>query len=222
MIRSWRSRQEWAAEAEHAVRTACYPLERVPEGVEHYLSEDEVAEMDRLYVELSKSVRAPLTAEIKRLQGLLPSPPPAKPVERADWYDNLDDEQQRAWQRLQNLRTARLEIGRRANGQTYNLVGWMRTDLNYSVLSSVVASFVPDQEALDRLAGLEAKYTKLRQRAANDALDAAIAREIAKRNSDEGWAKELERRAQIDGGHVLTPGPPDRPADTTKEIPNHD
>ncbi|WP_157253145.1 hypothetical protein [Nonomuraea typhae] len=208
MSRGWPSRVEWAAAAEHAVRTACYPMERVPEGAEHYLTSDEVGEMDRLYVELSKAVRAPLTAEIKRLQGVLPWPPPAKPIDRSRWYDALTPACQAAWQKLQELRNARLEIGRRANGHTHKLITWLRSPLDYSVLSPAAAPFVPDQEALGRLADLEAKYARLRQQAADDALAAAIQREIAKRNSDEGWAKELEHRARIDGNHVTAPSLP--------------
>lgn len=115
--RTWPTREEWAAAAEHSVRTACYPLERVPEGAEHYLTADELAEMDRLYVDLSTAARAPLTAEIKRLQALLPAPIPAKPLERARWHDGLTGEQRAAWQALQNLRNARLEVGRRARGR---------------------------------------------------------------------------------------------------------
>lgn len=204
----WPSREEWAAAAEHSVRTACYPLERVPEGAENYLTSGEVAEMDRLYVELSTSARAPLTAEIKRLQSLLPWPPPPKPAERSAWFYALNEQQQRDWQKIQELRNARLDIGRRANGQTYRLITWLRSPLDYSVLSPVAAPFVPDQDELGRLADLEAKYASLRQSAADDALAAAIAREVAQRNSDEGWAKELERRARIDGGtHLITAGP---------------
>lgn len=221
MSRDWPSREEWAARAEHAVRTACYPMERVPEGAENYLSEDEVAEMDRLYVELSKSARAPLTAEIKRLLGTLPSPPPARPLDRSHWYDTLTPTQQGAWQVVQQLRNARLEIGRRANGQTYKLLTWMRSPLDYSVLSPIAAPHLPDQVSLARLAELEALYTSLREVAADAALAAAIARTVAERNSDEGWAKELERRARLDGNHVITPaGPPDLTPKTTEETAN--
>lgn len=212
MTRVWPSREEWAAAAERSVRTACMPLERVPEGAEHYLTADEFAEMDRLYVALSASVRAPLTAEIKRLQALLPWPPPAKPLDRSRWHDALTAEQQAAWWRLCDLRNARLEIGRRAKGQTDQLIGWARFPLEHSVLSLDVAPFVPDAEGLGRLAELEAKYTRLREQAAQDALDAAIAKTVAERNSDEGWARELERRRRIDGGPVVYAHPaPDNP-----------
>lgn len=199
----WPTREEWAARAEHSVRTACYPMQRVPEAAEHYLSEDEVEEMDHLYVELSKSVRAPLTAEIKRLQSLLPCPPPAKPAERSTWCYGLNEEQQAVWQKLQELRNARLEIGRRANGQTYKLITRMRSPLDYSVLSPCAAPFVPDQELLARLADLEATYARLRNQAADAALASAIARAIAERNSDDGWARELERRARVDGNNLI-------------------
>lgn len=214
----WPSREEWAAAAEHSVRTACFPLERVPEGAEHYLTSGEVEEMDRLYVTLSKSVRAPLTAEIKRLQGVLPWPPPAKPLERADWCEALTGQQLADWRTLQELRHARLEIGRRANGHTYKLITWLRSPLDFSVLSPIARPFVPDQDALARLADLEAKYDRFRNQAADYALAEAIEREVAKRNSDEGWAKELERRARIDGGPLITPTPPvPVPATTPKE-----
>ncbi|MEV7013342.1 hypothetical protein [Streptosporangium sp. NPDC051022] len=203
MTRVWPSREEWAAAAERSVRTACLPLERVPEGAEHYLTADEVAEMDRLYVSLSASVRAPLTAEIKRLQEQLPWPPPAKPLDRSRWHDALTAEQQAAWQRFCELRNARLDVGRRAKGQTDQLIGWARFPLEHSVLSANVAPLVPDTEALGRLAELEAKYIRLREQAAQDALDAVIARTVAERNSDEGWARELERRARIDNGPVV-------------------
>ena len=118
------------------------------------------------------------------------------------------------------MRHARLEIGRRANGQTYKLITWMRSPLDYSVLSPVAAPFVPDQEALGRLADLEAKYASLRQQAADDALASAIARTIAERNSDEGWAQELERRARIAGNHVITPEPTDREATRAQDQPS--
>jgi hypothetical protein len=218
---AWPSREEWAARAEYFVRTVCLPLERVPEGAEHYLTVAEVAEMTGLYVELSKAVRAPLTTEIKRLQAVLPWPPPAKPLDRADWYDALADEQQRAWHQLQDLRTARLEIGRRAKGLTYNLTGWHRSPLAFSVLSTDVAPLVPDQAMLARLDELEARYATLRQQAAGEALESAIAREVAERNTDEGWAMELKRRARIDGGvHLITAGPADPAPDLTEETTN--
>lgn len=201
--RTWPTREEWAAAAEHSIRTACMPLERVPEGAEHYLSTVEFAEMNDLYVALSTAVRAPLTAEIKRLHSLLP-PIPAKPLERAHWYDGLTSEQQVAWQALQDLRNARLEIGRRAKGQTYKLIGWYRSPLDSSVLSPDVAPLVADQDGLARLAELEAKYIRLREQAAQVIEAAAIAKAIEVRNSDEGWAKELERRQWIDGDPVIT------------------
>ncbi|MER5649669.1 hypothetical protein [Streptosporangium sp. NPDC002524] len=207
---AWSTREEWAAAAEHSVRSFCLPLERVPAGHEHYLTAAELAEMDALYVALSTAVRAPLTAEIRRLKALLPAPIPAKPLDRARWYDGLTVEQQAAWQSLRDLRNARLVIGRRAQGQTYQLIGWARFPLSFSVLSPEVAPFVADAEGLARLAELEGKYTRLREQAAQDALDAAIAEAVRVRNSDEGWAVEVERRRQIDDGPLLTY---QRPAD---------
>lgn len=202
--RAWPAREQWAAAAEHSVRSFCLPLERVPAGHEHYLTEEELAEMDALYVALSAAVRAPLNAEIKRLKSLLPAPIPAKPIDRSRWYDALTAEQQAAWQSLLDLRNARLEIGRRAKGQTDQMIGWARFPLSFSVLSPEVARFVPDAEGLARLSELEGKYTRLREQAAQDTLEAAVRKAVAVRNSDEGWARELERRRQIDGGPTVT------------------
>lgn len=202
--RTWPTREQWAAAAEHSVRSLCLPLERVPAGHEHYLTPHELAEMDALYVALSVAVRAPLTAEIKRLKGLLPAPIPAKPIDRSHWYDALTDDQQAAWQSLRDLRNARLDIGRRAKGQTDQMIGWARFPLSSSVLSPEAAPFVPDTEGLARLSELEGKYTRLREQAAQDALAEAVKEAVRVRNSDEGWAKELERRRQIDGGPIVT------------------
>ncbi|MEU4224342.1 hypothetical protein AB0F17_08615 [Nonomuraea sp. NPDC026600] len=206
----WPSREEWAAAAEYSVRTACYPLERVPEGVEHYLSADEVKELDQLQTSLSEAARFALTQEIRRLRGLLP-PRPSRTSERIAWYDQLTPEQRAAAQRLGTLEYARTDVGRRARGETSAQAGWYSNVACYHhVTDGVVAEFVEDRESLERLVVLEARYKTLRHQASVGALASAIAREVAKRNSDEGWAKELERRARIDGSHVITPGPQDR------------
>lgn len=182
MTRMWPSREEWAAKAEHAVRTACYPLERVPEGAEHYLTPEEYAERERLFVEVSKAARPILTKMINRLAALPPD------VETGP--------------RLSVLRTARLHIGRRARGKPEPSRGFALQSLEPTVLSSHVAAMLWDLPGWDRLHDLEAKYEQARRKAADQAVQDAVAREIARRNSDEGWAKELERRARIDGSFI--------------------
>jgi hypothetical protein len=217
----WPSREEWAAAAEHSVRTACFPLERVPEGVEHYLTADEVAELDELQTRLSDAARSALTREIKRLRSLLP-PRPSRIAERIAWFEALTREQQATAHRLSTLEYARTDVGRRARGEAAAWAGWYHGGANYRhVTDLLVAPFVEDRESLERLILLESRYRALRRQAADAALALAIEDEVAKRNSDEGWAKELERRARIDGGPLITPTPPvPVPTPTPKENPN--
>lgn len=56
----------------------------------------------------------------------------------------------------------------------------------------------------DRLADIAARMVSARDKAAEQDLAAAIERAIARRNTDEGWAQELERRASIKAGPVIT------------------
>lgn len=184
MSRMWPSRAEWAAFAEHAVRTACYPLERVPEGAEHYLTPEEYAERERLFVEVSTAARPILTREINRLAAL--------PLDVS------------TGSRLSVLRNARLHIGRRARGEPEPRRGSALSAPDPTVLSTEVADLLRDLPGWDRLHQLETRYEHARQEAADQAVRDAVAREIARRNSDEGWAKELERRARIDGSFITT------------------
>lgn len=218
MIVKWPSREEWAAAAEHSVRTACYPLERVPEGVEHYLTADEAEELDRLQIDLSEAARSALTREIKRLRDLLP-PRPTGVSKRLAWYATLTRDQQETAQHLGTLEYARTDVGRRARGETSARSAWYdNVACHHHVTDGVVAPFVEDRESLERLVFLETRYKTLRHHAAMGALADAIAREVAKRNSDEGWAKELERRARIDGGsHVITRPAADTDTPETEE-----
>lgn len=59
-------------------------------------------------------------------------------------------------------------------------------------------------ELVARLDDLITAMVSARDTAADTAVNEAIARAIATRNSDEGWAKELERRARIDQGPMIT------------------
>ena len=216
---NWPSREEWAAAAEHSVKTACFPLERVPDGVEHYLTADEVAELDELQTSLSEAARSALTREIKRLRLLLP-PRPSRIAEGIAWFDALTREQQVTAHRLSTLEYARTDVGRRARGEAAAWAGWYHGGGNYRhVTDWLVAPFVEDRESLERLILLESRYRMLRRQAADEALMQAIEDEVAKRNSDEGWAKELERRARIDGGPLITSGSP-TPTPTPKETSN--
>lgn len=219
---NWPSRQEWAAAAEHSVKTACFPLERVPDGAEHYLTPDELAEMRSLHVELSKAARPVLSGEIARLQAVLPTPAPQKVADYCAWLDTLTPEQANTAALLALLKHVRRDVGQVANGRRDPLV--RREPLAFTVLARPVVGLLSGLDGWQRLAELDAAWQAARLRAADEALAQAIEDEVAKRNSDEGWAKELERRARIDGGPLITSGSPS-PVTTstpTKETTSHE
>ncbi|UBU11616.1 hypothetical protein [Nonomuraea gerenzanensis] len=193
--RTWPTREEWAAGAEDAVRTQCYPWQRVPESVEHYLTPAEVAERDQFDRDLSAATRPVVATEIKRLKATLPSARPTKVMEAFHWYEALDPQGQETEQRIQILERVRTALYHRARG--------IAADDRESVFS--VPDMVTNQTELKRLDALNTKHSRLRDKAIEQALHEAIAREVAHRNSDEGWAAELERRARIDA--YLTNGP---------------
>lgn len=80
------------------------------------------------------------------------------------------------------------------NDVTY---GWSQI-VRYARSVNVLAQDV------DRLDALKNTMQTARDTAAKDAEDAAVARVVAERNSDAGWAKELQRRARIERGPMLT------------------
>lgn len=195
------SREEWAAKAEHSVRTACYPLQRVPEEMDHYLTADEIAEHERLFVELSKATRPVLTRGINALRKQLPEAPEGV-TEYVAWYYALPEDQQHAYERMKRLQLVRTDLTRRAKGQTATRVGWDMVPLKHNVFD--VPELVPDADGLARLKALIDKYSRLRSEAATKATDDAVAAEVARRQTDAAWAKELERRASPIG--ILTYG----------------
>lgn len=60
----------------------------------------------------------------------------------------------------------------------------------------------PDEAA--RLDALTRQMRSTRDDAAAQAVEIAVAEAIASRNSDEGWARELERRARVERGPQIT------------------
>ncbi|WP_128378538.1 hypothetical protein [Streptomyces cavernae] len=59
-------------------------------------------------------------------------------------------------------------------------------------------------EETARLAELSRKMTAARDAAAEKALQAAIEREVARRNNNEGWHQELARRARVTAATQIT------------------
>jgi predicted nucleic acid-binding Zn ribbon protein len=75
----------------------------------------------------------------------------------------------------------------------------------------------PEQAA--RLADLSGRMTAARDTAAAEALRTAIDREVARRNSDEGWEQEQARRALVAAGPTVTTITPHRDGTYTVSAP---
>lgn len=71
-------------------------------------------------------------------------------------------------------------------------------------IARIATSVDAAPEKTERLTALAAQMIGNRDQAAQAAEDKAVAEAIARRNSDAGWAKELERRARFERGPQLT------------------
>lgn len=173
----WPTRSEWAdpRAAAYAVQTTCFAYQRVPDGMEHYLSPAEVTEHGQLTARLIAGTRKVLAAEIKRLRATLPSQEPKRRADQARWYLALDEAQQETVSRIHELGRARRDASLRD-----------------------VAEMVPDQDGYKRWAELGDECARRRDAAAQAAEAEAIAAAQASRATDEGWAAELRRRESLE------------------------
>lgn len=71
-------------------------------------------------------------------------------------------------------------------------------------IARIARSVEAAPEKVERLAALSTQMIDNRDKAAQAAEDKAVADAIASRNSDAGWAKELERRARFERGPQVT------------------
>jgi len=83
------------------------------------------------------------------------------------------------------------------------------TDVNgiaysWKRIARIARSVEAAPEKVERLTALSTQMTDSRDKAAQAAEEKAVADTIASRNSDAGWAKELERRARFERGPQLT------------------
>ena len=199
----WPSREEWAAKAEQWVRTFCTPDERLEQAFPgaHWPTLAEDTEMEELATSAAKATRPLLTVEIQRLKGLLPDRPP-KGRARADWFIGLEGERWKNACDLAGLEGIRSSIARAVRDEHWGTIAWELGRLydNYpgiTLPADVVA-------AVDRLRAIGFAVHARRAKEADRLVEEAVAREVAKRATDEGWAKELERRARIDSGPLVT------------------
>lgn len=203
--RVWPSREEWQAKAEYAVRTACTKWERLerlqPDTVWSSLAEDQ--EFEDLARPAAAQIRFLLTPEIGRLRSLLPDRP-KEGRDRNAWFVALEGQAYEDACNLGALEEMRRDVERARRKQHWGSVCWElgRIRNHYSAIA-LPAELV---KAHDRMLELQAAMEKRRDDAADAVQQAAIDREIARRSTDEAWAQELERRADIDRPRVIRVG----------------
>lgn len=199
----WLSREEWAAKAEYSVRTFCTPDERLEQAFPgtHWPTLAEDTEMEELAKGAAKTVRPLLTAEIQRLKGLLPGRPP-KGRARGDWFIGLEGKPWKDACNLAGLEGIRSTLARAVRDEHWGTIAWElgRVYDNYPdvTLPADVGATV------DRLRAIGFAVHARRNKAAELLVGEAVAAQVAKRSTDEGWAKELERRARIERGPTVT------------------
>lgn len=203
--RAWPSRDEWQAKAEYAVRTACTKYERLdrlqPDTVWSSLGED--VEFEELAAPAAFQIRALLTPEIVRLRALFPERP-SKTRARGLWFVALEGQAYEDACNLGALEEMRREVERARRQQRWGHVCWELGRLrNHYTAITLPYSLV---KAHDRMLQLQAAAEQRREAAADAAEQAAVAREVSWRATDEAWAQELERRAAIDHPRVIRVG----------------
>jgi hypothetical protein len=172
--RTWPTREEWAAKAEHSVRTVCYTSQRVSQDPQTWLSTEQLAEATRLVNEIVKASRREINRRVR---------------------ENIDTDATPSHRR-------QLNSANTSSKSIYRQVDTLARD--WSRLAEVGNAMGAAPKQADRLASLCAEMLRNRDAAAQADLDTAIAREVAKRNTDAGWAAELERRASIEAGPLVT------------------
>jgi hypothetical protein len=202
MAREWPSREEWQASAESAVRTACTMYERLdrtqPDTCWSSLAED--IEMENLARPAAAALRRLLTAEIDRLRALLPDRP-KNSGPRAAWFVALEGQRYEDACNLGALEGMRRDIQRAVRNEAWGVVAWHlgRVRKNYPAIRLTGRLLA----AHDRMEELSAAATERRRTAAQAVEDAAVAREVARRATDEAWEQELERRRQVESPRVI-------------------
>ena len=208
--RAWPSREEWQAKAEYAVRTSCTMYERLDrlQPGANWFSLAEETEFEELAAPAAAEMRTLLTSEVERLRALFPDRPD-RSRERIAWFVALEGQAYDDACTLGSLEEMRTEVNRARRKKKWGAVAWHLGRLR---------SHYPDIPLGEQLLAAHDRMTELsdaagerRRRAAIAAEQAAVDREIARRATDEAWAKELERRADIDHPRVIRVGAQNEP-----------
>ena len=176
-MHTWPSREQWAAKAEHSVRTACYKAQRVSNSLAAWLTADQIVETVDLVDQIVKAGRREINRRLRSTD---------TGTERAALLGHRSQLNAAARRARQYLS----EVDELAHA-------WGRINETAQALGVATGE-------VDRLGTLCVGMVQRRDAAAEEALQAAIDRTVAERNSDAGWAKELERRARIEAGPTVT------------------
>ena len=204
--RAWPSREEWQASAEKAVRTFCTPSERLARinpGA-RWSTLDEDIEFEELATKAAKDVRPLLTQEIGRLRQTLPDRPAAgRP--RMAWFIELEGQRYEDACTLGDLEEMRRDIQRAVRDSNWGTAAWEVGRL-FDHYHPAITMSLALCNAVQRMRALSAAAQERHDQAAREAVDAAVAAEVARRATEEAWQKELERRADIDSPRVILVG----------------
>ncbi|MGW5003206.1 hypothetical protein ACWEP8_36760 [Streptomyces hydrogenans] len=204
--RAWPSREEWQAKAEYAVRTGCTMYERLDrlQPDTDWRSLGEEIEEEELGTPAAAEMRTLLTAEIARLRALFPERPD-RTRERGIWFCGLEGQAYNDACNLGALEGMRADVHRARREGNWAAVTWQLGRLRNSYPEITLTESL--LAAHDRLTAISDSISGRRRQAAEAAEQAAADKEIARRATDEAWAKELERRDRIDSPRVIRVGP---------------
>lgn len=198
----WPTRDEWAAQAEYSVRTSCYLHERVSPNPLHWITAEELAETRTLIAEILPIARRGLNRAIRPLLAEFADQP--KSGGFYDWYDTLTPERFARFEEYQSLRSHRTHLNASARESAHDWNDVQHLAVLWSRIRSAADKVGAAPELVQRLGEISAKMVAARDAAAEADLANSVAKRIAERNSDAGWAKELKRRAEIDAGGYVT------------------
>ncbi|QMU78892.1 hypothetical protein GXW83_27505 [Streptacidiphilus sp. PB12-B1b] len=198
------TREKWTADAEHHVRTLCMPSERVSSQPADWLNADELAELQALIPAILKTARTALNRAIRPHLHAFDDEP--RGYGWYDWRDALTPEQRAGFDQLCNARRDRTHLNavvRRATG------AWADVDTVTAGVGDLVHAVrtygQPDPDT-ERLAELGHALSERRSTAAQEATEQAVQQEVARRQTDEAWTKQVRRWDDLDrtGGVTIT------------------
>ncbi|MEU9405065.1 hypothetical protein AB0E08_05055 [Streptomyces sp. NPDC048281] len=191
------TREEWAAKAEYHTRTACMPYERVSRRPEDWLSADEMTELRSLIQPVLKTARRHLNRLIRPIAAEFADEPTGEGWYA--WHDGLTDDQRERGTQLRTLRGVRssLNHGARRASSDYADVDDLIHGLG-SVVYAAKTHVTEECPEADRLAELREALAERRDAAAHEATEEAVRREVARRQTDEAWTKQVKRWDDFD------------------------